>query len=111
MVEQYLSSYHLTNNLQSHSRKEMVYVITAAAGRTGRVAAELLLKDGHSVRAIVRSADKGEHLKALGAEIFVGDFTDVPSLVTAFTGATAVYVLNPPNCKSPWNYKMLAIEA
>lgn len=77
----------------------MLYVITGASGRTGRVAAERLLKDGHSVRAVVRSAEKGAYLKALGAEIFVGDFTDVSSLVTAFTGATAVYVLNPPNCK------------
>lgn len=77
----------------------MVYVITAATSQTGSAAAEKLLKDGHSVRAIVRSEEKGQHLKSLGAEIAIGDVTDVASLVKAFTGATAVYVMNPPDCE------------
>lgn len=76
----------------------MVFVITTATSQTGRTAAEKLLEDGHSVRAIVRSEEKGQHLKALGAEIAISDVTNEESLVRAFTGATAVYVMNPSDC-------------
>jgi uncharacterized protein YbjT (DUF2867 family) len=70
--------------------------ITGASGKTGFYAAELLLKNGHQVRAIGRSA---EHLRPLthkGAESFIGDQSDAQFLTRAFTGAHSAYVLIPP---------------
>jgi uncharacterized protein YbjT (DUF2867 family) len=68
-----------------------------ATGNTGRVIAETLLKSGERVRALGRSAERLEALQQQGAEILVGDVTDVAHLTAAFRGADAVYTLIPPD--------------
>jgi uncharacterized protein YbjT (DUF2867 family) len=75
-------------------------LVTSAAGgtqgRTGRHVADLLLARRVPVRAFVhRSDDRSDRLKALGAEIFVGDFLDVRSVLQAAEGASAVYFAYP----------------
>ena len=58
-----------------------VLVTSAAGGRqgkTGRHVSEMLLKRGVPVRAFVRTVDdRAKQLRALGAEIFEGDFLDI----------------------------------
>ena len=78
-----------------------MYVITGATGNTGRVIAEALLKAGKKVRVMGRDADKLKSLVTLGAEAVVGSLEDARFLVTAFTGAKAVYLLIPPSYQTP----------
>jgi uncharacterized protein YbjT (DUF2867 family) len=70
-------------------------VITGASGRTGRVATQALLAKGEKVRVVGRDAKKLAPLVALGAESFVGNVEDVPSMTAAFEGAAAVYLVLP----------------
>jgi len=76
-----------------------VLVTSAAGGRqgkTGRHVSEMLLKRGAPVRAFVHKHDeRSEHLRALGAEIFEGDFLDIRSVQRAVDGTSAVYFAYP----------------
>ena len=74
-----------------------MYVITGATGNTGRIIAETLLESGREVRVIGRDADRLEELKSKGAEAAIGNLDNVEFLTKAFDGATAVYVMVPPN--------------
>ena len=77
-----------------------MYVITGATGNTGHVAAERLLATGKKVRAIGRSAERLQRLKAQGAEPYICDVSDRTALAKAFEGAQAVYVMIPPSATS-----------
>ena len=79
--------------------KPLVLVTSAAGGtqgRTGRHVAEKLLARGVPVRAFVRQIDeRSDKLRALGAEIFQGDFLDVRSVIKAMKGVSSVYYAYP----------------
>lgn len=85
-----------------------MYVITGATGHTGRIIAETLLKAGKKVRVIGRDAAKLKDLTDKGAEAVIGNVEDAAFLTKAFTGATAVYILIPPNLAAP---DLLAYQA
>jgi uncharacterized protein YbjT (DUF2867 family) len=68
-----------------------------ATGNTGKPLAMALLNAGKKVRVLSRSADKAKTLTDKGAELFLGDSSNAEFLTKAFTGATAVYVLIPPD--------------
>src|SRR5690348_12171953 len=75
-------------------------LVTSAAGgrqgRTGRHVSEMLLKRGVPVRAFVRTIDeRADHLRALGAELFEGDFLDIRSVQRAAEGTSAIYFAYP----------------
>lgn len=76
-----------------------VLVTSAAGGRqgkTGRHVSKMLLKRGTPVRAFVHKIDeRSEQLRALGAEIFEGDFLDVRSVQRAVQGTSSVYFAYP----------------
>jgi uncharacterized protein YbjT (DUF2867 family) len=76
-----------------------ILVTSAAGGRqgkTGRHVAEQLLARGVPVRAFVRKLDeRSERLRALGAEVFEGDFLDIRSVQRAADGASAIYFAYP----------------
>ena len=76
-----------------------VLVTSAAGGRqgkTGRHVSEMLLARGVPVRAFVHKIDeRSEHLRALGAEIFEGDFLDMRSVQRAVEGTSAIYFAYP----------------
>ncbi|MBK7303918.1 MAG: NmrA family NAD(P)-binding protein [Saprospiraceae bacterium] len=72
-----------------------MYVITGATGNTGKPIALSLLKAGKKVRIISRNAEKAKELTDQGAELFMGDTSDVELLKKAFNGATAVYAMIP----------------
>jgi uncharacterized protein YbjT (DUF2867 family) len=76
-----------------------VLVTSAAGGRqgkTGRHVSEMLLARGVGVRAFVHKIDeRSEHLRALGAEIFEGDFLNIRSVQRATEGVSAIYFAYP----------------
>jgi len=76
-----------------------VLVTSAAGGRqgkTGRHVSEMLLARGVPVRAFVHTIDeRSERLRALGAEIFEGDFLDIRSAQRATEGVGAIYFAYP----------------
>jgi uncharacterized protein YbjT (DUF2867 family) len=78
-----------------------MYVITGASGHCGRVVTEKLLGAGKKVRAIGRSAERLQGLKARGAELFVCDLTERTALAKGFEGAEGVFVMIPPSTSSP----------
>jgi uncharacterized protein YbjT (DUF2867 family) len=73
-----------------------LFVVAGATGHIGSVVAHELLAAGHKVRAIVRSADKAKALAALGAELLVGELSDVGFLTQALRGADGAFLLQPP---------------
>ena len=73
-----------------------MYVITGATGNIGSKTADILLAKGEKVRVIGRSADRLKRFAEKGAEAEVGDLSDGPFVVRAFSGATAVFTMIPP---------------
>ena len=70
-------------------------LVTGAAGRVGavgRTVTELLLKQGHAVRAMVRNEDeRAQPLRDLGAEVVVGDLLDLDSIHRVIAGCDTMY--------------------
>jgi NAD(P)H dehydrogenase (quinone) len=70
-------------------------LITGAAGEIGgvsRVMVEMLLEQGHPVRAFVRRDDERAHsLRQAGAEVFVGDLLNIADVAAALKGCRRVY--------------------
>jgi uncharacterized protein YbjT (DUF2867 family) len=70
-------------------------LVTGAAGRVGgigRTVAELLLKQGKAVRAMVRNEDdRARSLRDMGAEVVVGDLLDLDSTHRAIAGCETMY--------------------
>jgi len=67
----------------------MILIVTGNSN-LGSAVARRLLAQGHPVRALVRSPEKGEALRALGAEIIIGDLREPASLARACQGAEQV---------------------
>jgi NAD(P)H dehydrogenase (quinone) len=74
----------------------MMYSITGITGKVGGELARTLLAAGEPVRAVVRDAKKGQEWAAIGCEIALATMEDASALADAFTGATAVFILPPP---------------
>jgi uncharacterized protein YbjT (DUF2867 family) len=70
-------------------------LITGAAGEIGgvsRAMVEMLLEQGHPVRAFVRRDDERAHsLRQAGAEVFVGDLLDLADVAAALKGCRHIY--------------------
>src|SRR3954447_25755271 len=70
-------------------------LVTGAAGRVGgigRTVAEVLLKQGKAVRAMVRNEDqRAQMLRDMGAEVVVGDLLDLDSMHRAIAGCKTMY--------------------
>jgi uncharacterized protein YbjT (DUF2867 family) len=70
-------------------------LVTGAAGRVGavgRTVTELLLKQGKSVRAMVRHEDeRALALRDMGAEVVVGDLLDLESMHRVIAGCQTMY--------------------
>lgn len=74
--------------------RPMKVLITGATGFVGYHAARTLLREGHSVRALVRSPEKGERvLGPLGVRLedrVEGEMTDLAAVARAMEGCEAV---------------------
>src|SRR6266568_9442834 len=70
-------------------------LVTGAAGRVGsvgRTVAELLLKQGKAVRAMVRNEDqRAQVLRDMGAEVVAGDLLDLESMHKIIAGCDTMY--------------------
>lgn len=70
-------------------------LVTGAAGDVGAIGRHLtrmLLEKGHKVRALVRREDeRAEELRQLGAEVVLGDLTDLLSMHKAIAGVSRIY--------------------
>jgi NAD(P)H dehydrogenase (quinone) len=73
-----------------------MYAITGITGNVGGALARTLLAAGQPVRAVVRDARKGEAWASQGCEVAVAEMEDASALAKAFSGATAVFILPPP---------------
>jgi uncharacterized protein YbjT (DUF2867 family) len=75
-----------------HGLPILVTGAAGAVGAIGRNVTELLLAKGHEVRAMVRREDaRAEDLRRLGAQVVVGDLTDLASVHRAVEGCTRIY--------------------
>ncbi len=74
-----------------------MFVIMGAGGKTGGAVARTLLEQGRPVRVVLRPGRSGREWRSKGAEVVHADMRDAAALTDAFTGARAVYVLNPPD--------------
>ncbi|MFE4058966.1 NmrA family NAD(P)-binding protein [Streptomyces sp. NPDC059096] len=70
-------------------------LITGAAGEIGgvsRTMVDMLLAQGHPVRAFVRKDDeRADALRRAGAEIFVGDLLNIADVAAALKGCRRIY--------------------
>ena len=66
-------------------------LVVGATGRVGGAAVEHLLREGFEVRALVRRPEKGERLRALGAELAAGDATVPGTLGPAVRGCSGIF--------------------
>ncbi|CAN7672249.1 NmrA family NAD(P)-binding protein [Rhizobium leguminosarum] len=72
------------------------FLVTGAAGETGRYTVQRLLEKGHAVRAMVhRQDERADALRSEGAEAVVGDLFEHDDVVRAAAGATAAYFCYP----------------
>ncbi|CAD6562078.1 MULTISPECIES: NAD(P)H-binding protein [Paraburkholderia] len=80
-------------NIQtSQQRRILVTGAAGAIGGIGRNVTEMLLAKGHKVRALVRREDeRAEDLRRLGAEVVIGDLTDLAAMHRAIEGCARIY--------------------
>src|SRR5580704_17353601 len=75
-----------------HNNPILVTGAAGAVGGVGRNLTEFLLAREHKVRALVRREDKrAEALRRLGAEVIMGDLTDLASMHRAIEGCGRIY--------------------
>jgi uncharacterized protein YbjT (DUF2867 family) len=75
-----------------HDTPILVTGAAGAVGAIGRHVSEMLLTSGHKVRALVRREDeRAQELRRLGAEVVVGDLTDLASVHRAVEGCRRIY--------------------
>src|SRR6266849_3468971 len=79
---------------------DRLVLVTGASGgsqgKTGRHVSEMLLARGVPVRAFVHKIDeRSDHLRALGAEVFEGDFLNIQSVQRAVRDVSSVYFAYP----------------
>jgi len=70
-----------------------MYLITGATGNIGSGVVDLLKRQGHDVRALVRDASRADLLPA-GIDIAVGDLDDAESVAEALRGVDSVFLLH-----------------
>jgi uncharacterized protein YbjT (DUF2867 family) len=73
-----------------------MFAVMGVTGQVGSAIARQLLLTSQKVRAIVRDAGKGNPWIASGCEIAVADVNDRDTLIQAFEGVEAAFVMLPP---------------
>lgn len=74
-----------------------MYAVTGITGKVGGAVARTLLGAGQSVRAVVRSTEKGLPWAQLGCEVALADVDDAQAMAQAFTGVDGVFIMLPSN--------------
>jgi uncharacterized protein YbjT (DUF2867 family) len=86
-------------------------LVAGATGTTGSEVARQLKAAGATVRALTRSEESAERLRALGYEAVVGDLAAPTTLGAAVVGVDAVYVASPGSPDLPEHEANLAKAA
>lgn len=73
----------------------MKIVITGSLGNIGKPLATKLVQSGHQVTVISTNIEKSKAIESIGAIPAIGRIQDVEFLTRTFTGADAVYCMNP----------------
>ena len=85
----------IVSKMTTPSQQKQPILVTGAAGdigAIGRHVTAMLLAKGHKVRALVRREDeRAEALRQLGAEVVLGDLTDLASMHRAVAGVSRIY--------------------
>lgn len=72
------------------------FLVTAASGDTGYKTLKLLLEQGHGVKALVRKRDaRAIQIESDGAELFVGDISNLNDMRAATFGVDGAYYCYP----------------
>jgi len=74
----------------------MKLVVTGSLGHISKPLTQELVQKGHSVTVISSNPEKQKAIEALGAKAAIGTIENVDFLTAAFTGADAVYCMEPP---------------
>jgi len=74
----------------------MKIIVTGSLGHISKPLTEELVQKGHAVTVISSSPEKQADIETLGATAAIGTIEDVEFLTTTFTGADAVYCMEPP---------------
>jgi len=74
----------------------MKIIVTGSLGNISKPLTEELVEKGHLVTVISRKPEKQKDIESLGARAAIGYVEDVEFLSTTFTGADAVYCMEPP---------------
>jgi uncharacterized protein YbjT (DUF2867 family) len=84
----------------THDSPILVTGAAGAVGAIGRNLTAILLAKGHKVRALVRREDeRADALRAIGAEVVVGDLTRAEDVSRALAGCRRMYFgmsVSPP---------------
>lgn len=82
----------------AEAKQQRTILVTGATGHQGGTLARVLLERGHKVRAFTRfpTSEGARRVEQLGAEIYRGDFEDLPSLRRAMDGVDAVFAMGTP---------------
>jgi uncharacterized protein YbjT (DUF2867 family) len=73
----------------------MKIAVIGASGNTGSYVAELVLENGHDLRAIARNPDSLIELADGGADIVAADLDDNEGILSALSGVEAIYYCSP----------------
>ncbi|WP_214072343.1 NAD(P)H-binding protein [Mucilaginibacter sp. dw_454] len=79
----------------------MKIIVLGSLGHIGRPLTEDLVKKGHEVTVITRSADRVAEIEALGAKAAIGNVDDIDFLTKTFTGADVIHAMVPPDLSAP----------
>ena len=82
-------------------------LITGATGTVGSHLLQDLCRDGHAVRALVRSPEKADTLRGYHCETAVGSYEDGKSLRHALHGVERVFLLTPAGARMAEQEKAL----
>lgn len=83
----------------------MKVFVTGGTGLVGSHVAERLVREGHSVRALLRPGTDASHLDGLGAEVWAGDITEPESLAGAFQDCEGlVHAAAAVTARASWDF-------
>ncbi|KZV92949.1 NAD(P)-binding protein [Exidia glandulosa HHB12029] len=85
------------------SASSAVYLVSGATGLQGGSVARELLEAGYRVHALVRDLTKpaAKELEALGATLFVGDYSNADAINKATVGVKGVFINPYPDFTNP----------
>ena len=74
-----------------------MFAITGITGKVGGAVARHLIAQGHTIRAVVRSEEKGRQWARLGCDVATASVEDHLALAKAFDHIDGVFLMIPPN--------------